>query len=253
MRFLPIASFALLVLAARAEDLTIKIPPVTTSIQAGSQPVAITAWGTITRVSKVRDAEIFKLQLTADLSDLQRNITSLLKSELDRSERCGERIEIQHAVLSPADPASLLTVQLHYERSACAKAFGKQIVTRLAAGNASVPVKLTPAVEANAVRLVPEVGNIEADGSLGELLRSGPLGPALREKIRNALASSIQKSVNPGGTLPPAVQSLVTVQQAQFIDAGSGRLALVLGGELRITGEQVQLLMTQLRDRVRTQ
>lgn len=239
---------------AKSEDLTLKIPPVTTSVLIGNQPITITARGVISRVSRSQDQQVFRLEVTADLSDLQRNITSLLQAELDRSDRCGERIAIDHATLAPLDPASLLTVQLHYERYACAKAFGKQMVTRLVAGNGLVPIKLTPAVEQNAPRLNPEVGTIQAGGSLGELLRSGSLGTMLREKITKSLVSAMQKGVSFGGTLPGAVpDAAASIRNAQFVDAGSGRLAFVLTGEVRITAQQVELLISRLKERVRTQ
>ncbi len=57
------------------------------------------------------------------------------------------------------------------------KALGKEIAKRVVGGNGTIPVKLTPAFERNTegnteVKLEPEVGTIEADGSLGEMLRS---------------------------------------------------------------------------------
>jgi hypothetical protein len=154
----------------------------------------------------------------------------------------------------PAEPAGLLTVRLHYERWACAKALGKQITTKLAAGNGVVPVKLTPAVEGGrTVRLDPEVGTIEADGSLGELLRSGSLGERLRGKIRDALASAIQKNSNFDTTVPPALQGIATIQSVQFTNAGSGRLALAITGQFRVAAEQLQLLLGQLKEQLASQ
>jgi hypothetical protein len=235
-----------------AQELTLRIPAVSTSWNIDNQTITITASGVISGASRGRDQEAFKLKLDADLSDLQRNITGLLRSQLDRSEPCGERIAIEHATLAPLDPASLLTVQLHYERWACAKAFGKQIVKKLAGGNGAIQVKLTPAVESNTVRLAPEIGNIEADGSLGELLRSGSFGAMLREKIGAALVSAIQKGADFSATLPPAVRNVATIQAAQFKDAGAGRLALALNGEVRISADEIRLLISQLQEHAST-
>ena len=126
-------------------------------------------------------------------------------------------------------------VQLHYERWACSKVFGKQEAKRLIGGNAVIQVKLTPAVEDNhtELRLIPEVGPIEADGSLGELLRSGTIGEMLRDKIRSAILSAMQKGTNLSATLPPAIQGYATIQNAQFRNAGFGRLMVILDGEAR--------------------
>ncbi len=203
-------------------------------------------------VSRDGDLEVFKLELSADLAELQRNMTGLLSSQLDKDDHCGDCIAIQNAILVPAEPASVATVQLHYERWACIKAFGKQQAKRVVGGNAVVPVKLTPGVdESNAeLRLVPEVGAIEADGSLGELLRSDAVGEMIRDRIRTSILSAMQKGTNLSATLPPAAQGYATIENAAFRDGGSGRLIVVLDGQLRITKEQVQVLSKQVKERV---
>lgn len=232
-----------------AQDLTLTIPPVRTSFDVDNQPVAITASGTISRISHGGGEEVFRLRVTANLADLQANMTAVLRAQLDRSERCGDRIAIQSATLAPADPASLLTTRLHYERWACVKALGKQITSRLAGGDALVKVKITPAVEADrAVKLEPEVGEIEADGSLGELLRSGSLGDALRQKRHASLESALEKgTAHLNATLPPAAQSYAAIRSAEFRDAGAGRLEVVLVGEIRIPSTEVQPLLDQIK------
>jgi hypothetical protein len=151
----------------------VKIPP-----NLKNQHVTIAASRLITLLTKERGMNILRLQLSADLSDLQQNITDVLSAELNKDDRCGVRIAVQHATLTPAPPASLAAIQLHYERWGCAKVFGKEQTKRLVGGNAVMQLKLVPAIERDnsELRLVPEVGPIEADGSLGELLRSGTLG-----------------------------------------------------------------------------
>jgi hypothetical protein len=241
--------------SADAQNLTFKIPPVKIPFTVKDQAVTITASAVISMVSKDRGLDIFKLELSADLADLQQNMTGLLSSQLDKDDRCGDRITIEHATLMPADPASVATVQLHYERWACVKAFGKQQAKRLVGGNAAIPVKLTPGVQENntELQLVPEVGTIEADGSLGELLRSGTVGAMIREKIRTAILSAMQNGTNLSATLPPAAQGYATIENAEFKDAGSGRLAVVLDGQVRITKEQVQMLSKQVKERIAKQ
>jgi hypothetical protein len=237
---------------APAQNLNFKIPPVKIPLTIKDQTINITASALILQVSKAHEPNLFKLELTADLSDLQPNMTALLSSQLDKNDPCGDRIAIQNATLVPADPAALATVQLHYERWGCAKVFGKQQSKRLIAGNAVIPIKLTPCVDENntALRLIPEVGTIEADGSLGELLRSGALGTAIREKIQAAILNALQKATNLSATLPPAAQPYATIESAAFKDAGAGRLNVVLDGQVRITKEQAQLLAKQVKDRI---
>lgn len=234
------------------KDQTFKIPPVNIPLKIKDQDVVIVASGLITLVRKDRGLNILKLDLSSDLSDLQQNLTALLASEIDKDDRCGDRIQIVDATFSPIEPASLLVVQLHYERWACAKLFGKQEVKRLIGGNAVIQMKLTPSVGENQteLRLAAEIGPIEADGSLGELLRTGNLGELLRDKIQAAILSKVQKGLDLGAILPPVLQGSVTIQDVRFRDAGAGRLAVALDGQLQITDEQLQTLAKQLKSRL---
>ena len=110
-------------------------------------------------------------------------------------------------------------------------------------------MKFTPTVEeGKTLRLVPEVESIQADGSLGEVLRSGPVGDMVREKITKALLSALQRGTDRSLTLPPAVQDIAVIDHAQFEDEGGGRMALALGGQVTISPQQVQLLKEQLKE-----
>jgi len=240
------------VTCADSKNLSFKIPPVKIPLTVKDQTVTILAWAQISRVSSSKEIQIFNLQLNADLGELQENLTALLSAQLDKDDRCGERIQIQQAALAPEYPASVATVQLHYERWACIKAFGKQQTKKLVAGNALIPLKLTPGVEQDntELKLVPEVGTIQADGSLGELLRSGTVGVMIQEKIRSSILSALQKGTSLGATLPPAVQGYVRIENVAFKDAGSGRLQVELDGQVRITKEQVEKLTEQVKERM---
>ncbi len=242
-------------LGATDKTVTFKIPPVKIPVSVKDQRITMVASGLITLTSKTQGLNILNLQLTADMSDLQQNMTELLGAQLDKDDHCGDRVTIQHATLTPAEPASLAVVQLHYERWACAKVFGKEQAKRVVGGNAVIQMTLTPAVEEDSteLRLVPEVGPIQADGSLGELLRSGTLGDMLREKIRNAILSAMQKGTDLRATLPPAVQGYAKIKDARFKDGGGGRLLVLLDGEIKISNEQIQALSKQVKERVAAQ
>src|SRR5271170_4652928 len=249
-----ILSLLLPIPAAAASDqtTTFKIPPVKIPISVKDQRVTMVAFALITLTRKSHGLNILHLQINADLSDLQQNITDLLSAELDKEDHCGDRIAVQHATLTPAEPASVVVVQLHYERYACAKAFGRQETKRVVGGNAVMQMKLTPAVEEDntKLRLVPEVGPVQADGSLGQLLRSGTLGDMLRERIRKAILNALQKGTDLSATLPPAVQGYARIKDARFQDAGSGHLLVQLEGEIQISNEQIQELAKQVKERM---
>ena len=244
------------VLQGRASDkadktVTFKIPPVKIPVNVKDQHITILASALLTLKTKAQGLNILNLQLKADLSDMQQHMTELLSVELDKDDHCGDRITIQKATLTPLEPASLAVVQLHYERWACVKVFGKQEAKRVVGGNAVMQLKLIPAIEEDntELRLVPEVGPVEADGSLGELLRSGSLGEMLREKIRKAILNAMQKGTDLSATLPPAVQGYAKIKDARFRDAAGGRLLVLLDGEVQITNEQIQALAKQMKER----
>ena len=249
---LTVALFAIAFPAQAADKtVTFKIPPVKIPVNVKDQRIVMVASGLITLTAKKQGLNILDLQLNADLSDLQQHMTELLSAQLDKDDHCGDRIAIQNATLTPADPASQSVVQLHYERWACAKVFGKEQAKRIVGGNAVIQMKLTPAVEEDntELKLVPEVGPIQADGSLGELLRSGSLGDMLREKIRKAILNALQKGTDLNATLPPAVQGYAKIKNAEFKDAGGGRLLVLLEGEIQITNDQIQALSNQVKER----
>jgi hypothetical protein len=227
-------------------DFSLEIPPVPLSADISGQPVTVLVSG---RISGGNAGQPLNLILHADLGDFQNHLTELLKAKLDQSNRCGERISLEKAVLDPAPPSADMTATLHFEKWACLKAFGKENAKRLVGGNGVIHVTLTPRVEnGSAVRLDATVGAIDADGSLGELLRSGSLGDALRDRIRESLTTAIQKSSNLDGVLPAQVRPLVTMDSVKFGDLGRGRLGLYIDGSLTLSNEQARGLLEQFRN-----
>jgi hypothetical protein len=233
--------------ANKGQDSAFKLLPVKNSVMFANQSIAITTSGVISKGVADAGQNTFKLELTADLSDLQQNITEVLRAQLDKANRCGERIAIRSATLTPLAPASLVTVQLHFERWAC---FGRDTINEMAEGNGTIEVKLTAAVgEDGTLRLVPEIGRIEAEGLVGELLRSGSLGEALRDKITESLLSTMHRGGDFNATLPPAAQGYATLHHAQFEGTGSGKLTVVLEGEIRVSNEKATALTSELQER----
>jgi hypothetical protein len=231
---------ALPLLAASGFD----IPPVNVSLNVAGQPITIAISGNIAEST----GDSMRFTLHAGLADLQAHLTPILKSELDRSDRCGERISIEDAVLRPSAPAASITVHLHVEKWACFKAFGKENTKRLLGGNALVEVKVTPNItEGKAIRLDTEIGKIDADGSLGELLRSGSLGDAFRDKIRESLIGSIVKATSLETLIPSQAQPYTELHSLSF--AGDSTLEFNMEAQLQLSPEQAAIVLAQFRDR----
>jgi hypothetical protein len=249
------------------QDVTFSLPLVTNSINVAGLPISIPTSGAVSRASVATPAEngnnIFAVKLVADLSDLQLNITGILRSRLTRTPRCGERIEIQQATLTPLEPASLVVANVHFERWVCTPGSGRgspgsESPMEVAAGDATIEVKLTPSVEPPSVEtslvetktglgLVSEITRVEAEGFLRDMLRSGDLGATLRDQIADSLLSALQKGTDLKTTLPPAARPSATLQKAHFQDAGADQLNLVLDGQLQFSDEQTQQFAAQLK------
>jgi hypothetical protein len=220
------------------------LPPVKNVVNFANQPIAITTSGVISRGGAEGGQNTFKLELIADLSDFQRNITEVLRTQLDKAERCGERIAIQGATLAPSTPASLVVAQFHFEHWTC---LGRE-ANEMAEGNATIEVKLTPSVgEDGALRLRPEISRVDAHGLIGEWLRSGSLGETLRDKIAESLLSTVREGGNFNTTLPPSARGNAKLHRAQFQGTGSGKLLVVLDGEIRVSNEQATSLIGELK------
>jgi hypothetical protein len=220
-----------------AQTDTFKLPPVRTSITLEGQPVAIAFWGAVSPAH---------LSATVDLGDFQEHLTPILAAQLNRSDKCGERLAVEKAALAPS---GVLTATVHFERYACAKAFGKEIVKRVVGGDAVVEVNLTPTVADNHIGMNAEVRKIDADGSLGEALHSGSFGDSLRQKIATNIESSVRKSADLKSALPAEVDNVLTLRSVRFADGGSGRLWLAIEGDVRLNAEQLQSLSREISHR----
>ena len=232
--------------ATNGQNSAFNLPPVENSVNFANQPISITTSGVISQGVAESGQNTFKIELTEDLSDLQGNITEVLRTQLNKDSRCGERIAIQTAALSPSDPASLVLVQLHFERWAC---LGRD-VNEVVEGNGTLEVKLTPSVgESGALTLTPKIERTDAEGLIGELLRSDSLGERLRDKIAESGLFAVRQGWDLNATIPPAVRHNATLRHAQFHGAGAGRLRVVLDGEIRVSNEQLTSVIGELKAR----
>ena len=220
-----------------------EIPSVPVSLNVSGQPITINVSGAI-----APEGQGLKLRLHADLTDLQSHITPLLAAELDQSNKCGERITVEHGRLAPTAPEAGLTVQLHFEKWACIKAFGKENATKLVGGNGTVHLLLTPRADASSIRLDAQIGDIDADGSLGQLLHS-EYGNSLREKIRESLRKAIEKSSGLEVVVPEKARPFVTIETVEFAERGTGILLLNLAGHVSVPPDQAAGILDQFRNR----
>jgi len=243
-----------IILQSSSQDLTLRLPPLTTSTDVGGRSIAVTGTGLIFRTSAADGHNLFGLRFIADLSDLQQNITDVLRAQLNRSPRCGERIEVREGDVIPDAPATLVVTRLHYERWICPGFQGPGSPTELAEAEGALEVRLTPSLDAKGgLQLASEISKVEAEGTLHDSLLSGDLGVTLREQITAFVLSLLERSANLRAAIPSASEELATLHKSSFQDAGAGRLTLILEGQLQLSDEQVKQFSDQLRERLAAQ
>ena len=247
---LALATEMSIVVTPAGEETTFNLPALPNRLNIAGQSLAIPSSGVVVRTSKENGHNIFTLTLDADLFDLQQNITDVLSSALNRSPNCGERVEFKQALLAPAAPASLVTVHLHYERWICALGGGAGSSTEAIASDGSLEVKLTPTMaQTSGLGLDSEIIRADSSGSLRNMLRSGDLGDNLRQQIAATVLAVLRQATNPESVLPSSAKENLSLQKAQFQNAGSDKLSFRLNGELQFSDEQAKLFADQLKHR----
>lgn len=246
------------ILFPTGQGIAFSLPAQTNSMTIAGQPISVAASGAVTRTSSENGHNIFSLKIVADLSDLQQNITAILRSQLNRDSRCGERLEIQDATLIPQAPSTVIMTHLHFERWICPAGSSQQNAVELAAGDGEIEIKLTPSVDQTSgqrstLTLASAITRVEANGLLRDLLRSGDLGVTLRDQIAASLLTALQKAVDLKATLPPPANESATVQKAQFDDAGADQLNLIIDGQLQFSDEQTKQFAAQLKQQLSAQ
>jgi len=232
---------------AMSHDVSFTLPALKSTIRVEDQAITVPVSGLLTQLSAEQGRRIFKLELNAGLPDLQQNITDILRARFDDSGQCGEKLEVRQARLSPASPASVLALVLHYERWVCARPGGPSISSELAESDGRVELKLTPVMEkSNAMKLTAEFQRIDAAGMMGDSLRSGDLGDDLKARISEVLLPALEAGIDFKTVLPRAVQGSATLEEARFLDAGAGNLSIVVDGQAQISDEQATALASEL-------
>lgn len=209
------------------------IPARKSSRTIGGQAVGVTTSAVITRVSEsaAPGAEgVYKVEATTDLADLQANIGMILGAMMNKEDRCGERIRVKEANLTPEIPVGEALVRMHYERWVCSAGYGGN--REMTEGNATVEMKVTAGVGADGqVMISSQIVHVEAERFLADLLRSGTLGDGLKEKMSSAVTAAVADLK----TVVPAAGETVTARSVRFDSVRENELSVVLGGEMRMS------------------
>ncbi len=239
---------AMSILSASGDDVAFTLPKVNKSVTLNGLTIVVPISTELRQTAVAADQRTFKLETILDLSDLQQNITPLLRDQLARDRNCRERIVIRQAWLTPATPASLLVLRLHYERWLCSGGTGQGATSELAESDGMVEIRLTPAVDpSGALKMSAAFGRIDAPAVLADALRNDSLGDDLREKLAQAVLSATVAASDLKTILPPALQNSVLLQKVKFQNLGAGALSLVSEGQAEISKGQADQLASQIK------
>jgi hypothetical protein len=242
------------IMLSTGQDVAFMLTPVKTPVHIASQTISVPTSGRLLQVSNDGGRRTFRLELMSSLLDLQQNVSEVARAEFNRGDRCGERIEIRNASLTPALPAGLLSLQLHYERWMCARGMGQSLATELAEGDGTVEIKLTAGIDkTGTLQVAADLGRTDAGGMMADSLKNGSLGDVLRDKSAQMILSAAQAETNFKAVLPPALQNSATIQSARFEDAGVGALGVILNGQVQLSDEQANALAGQLNQALSAQ
>ena len=235
---------------ASAQDVTFNLPAVKDRADVGSRSIAVVASGVLSQTEAQGNLRTFRLDSNLDLTDLQQNITAIVNAQLREGSACGERLGLRSANILPAPPASVLVLQLHFERWLCA---GRSSPTELAESDGSVTVKVTPSVQNSTLTMAATFSRIDASGMMADDLRSGDLGDDLRDRVAKLLLLVVQSGADFKSTLPQSLQNAASLESAKFQDGGAGILRMALSGQVQLSNEQATLLANQLNQALSAQ
>ena len=239
---------------AAEEQPIFTMPPSTNSVTIGSQTIVVSTSGTISSMPATNIDHLVHLQMSSNLGGLQQSITPILRSQLAHSAPCGEQVAIQQAIVGISSPTTNVWVQLHFERWVCLDAAASKTPMEVMEGNGAMTVKITPKVEKDgSLSILTQIETVEANAMLAEMLRSGPLGKAVVEKIKESFVTALQNSLKLNAVLLSMGPDSAAIETAKFVrDADVGTLAIALDGHLHLSGDQVSALNGQKSENLPT-
>lgn len=197
--------------------------------------VAIPVSGTAT-AEDLGTALDIRADIVADLADFRAQLGPIVRAKMNRDDDCDAKLRVDTVEFLAEPPVATLVATAHYEKWACF--LGAK--TRLFEQNGEVQVTVTPEVNDDAIAVRFAVTRVDADGVLGELLRTSIFGPWITEQIEQAFPKSLTVG-RLRSALPPALKDVpATLSDVSMQDGGAGTPAI--RGTLRLTIAADQLL-----------
>ena len=135
-----------------------------------------------------------KLTATSSLTDLNRILQPSLAQSINKNDKCGENISVNHARIEQVtNGKAQIRVELRYELWGCA--FGGN--GKIGSQSGSIWLNVTPSMSRNKIQFNLDVTRIKAGGVLGSLVEnSGSVRRKIIEMIQEKIPQSIQASLS---------------------------------------------------------
>lgn len=188
----------------------------------------------------------------SDLSDFQAGIPDIIRSQLNHNDDCNYILNLHTISLTPYGTSLRIYTAGHYEDWECPwmdTPFGRLDLGkhRLFEQNGDITAFVTPHTDGTSVWLNVNVGAINADGLLGNVLDTDWFGPWIRDMIVQSLPQVVQigRIVD---VLPPALRdATIRILDISFYDRGGGRLGLRTSASATVSQEYAASVWNQLQ------
>ncbi|MCL6285658.1 DUF1036 domain-containing protein [Ruegeria sp. 2012CJ41-6] len=194
--------------------------------------------------------------LDANLDDLRDNLTQMLAPKVNKSEDCGDNIQIRSVKLAPTNNGSArVDVNIHYVRWHCVitkvpefrdlkMTMKNRVVSKTKAIETGVSgtLFLHPSVDGrNSVRLRPEVTNVRVRNDLARFLTN-----LMNVNLRSLAQQELERNLGPRGALvgaiPSEIKQFLSIRKVEFVDLGRGSIGMRAFGEASLSSSQASKL-----------
>lgn len=192
------------------------------------------------------------LTVDSDLTALQNGLPPIMQRYVNRNDDCNEIINVHTISLAPQGNALRVYAAGHYEDWECpwTEVLGMRIdggKHRIFEQDGDATILLTPQTNGDVIWMSVEVVRMNANGLLGELLRTDLFGPWIRDMILQSVPQTIQLG-SIQQQLPPELRGFpIRLTRAAFYDRGSGRLGLRASATITVSPEFAETVWERLQ------
>lgn len=183
------------------------------------------------------------VQVEGDLSDIQAKFADIVSRVPMPNDKCGDRLRLSNATLTPAGSDALATATLHYERWFCSG--GLKLKTRVVAQKADVCVTARPEiVNDTEIKLQSTISCVKAHGFAKAVVAifQQQLAEMMTGMLRDAIGGDKLRFALP----PEILRHNPRILTAVFTDRGDGKLGALATAEATLDQASLASLLAKV-------